>query len=62
VGFSAGVYQGAFNKTVYFALEYFRGITTWFDRGEPIPNSNDLMVVRPRQAVNFFNVGATVVW
>jgi hypothetical protein len=63
VGFSAGLYQGAFGKTVFFALEYFRAITTWFDRGDPDPmDPTATDIVRPRQAVNFFNVGATVVW
>jgi hypothetical protein len=62
-GFSAGLYEGAFNRTVFFAVEYFRAITTWFDRGQPDPTDPTLTdVVRPRQAVNFFNVGATVVW
>jgi Gram-negative porin len=63
VGFSGGVYQGAFNKTIFFAVEYFRAITTWFDRGQPDPTDPTLIdIIRPRQAVNFFNVGATVVW
>jgi hypothetical protein len=63
VGFSAGIYQGAFNKTVFFAVEYFRAITTWFDRGDPDPvDPTSTDIIRPRQAVNFFNVGATVVW
>jgi hypothetical protein len=63
VGFSAGLYQGAWNKTVFFAFEYFRSITTWFDRGDPDPvDPTSTDIVRPRQAVNFFNVGATVVW
>jgi hypothetical protein len=63
VGFSAGLYQGAFNKTVFFAFEYFREITTWFDRGDPDPaDPTSTDIIRPRQAVNFFNVGATVVW
>jgi hypothetical protein len=59
VGFSGGVYQGV-SKTVFLALEVFRGITTWFDRGEPM--GADLVVVRPRQAVTFVNAGATMVW
>jgi hypothetical protein len=63
VGFSAGLYQGAWNKTVFFAIEYFRAITTWFDRGDPDPTDPTATdIIRPRQAVNFFNVGATVVW
>ena len=63
VGFSTGLYQGAFNKTVFFAVEYFRAITTWFDRGDPDPmDPTSTDIIRPRQAVNFFNVGATVVW
>jgi hypothetical protein len=63
VGFSAGLYQGAFNKTVFFAVEYFRSITTWFDRGDPDPvDPTATDIIRPRQAVNFFNAGATVVW
>jgi hypothetical protein len=63
VGFSAGLYQGAFNKTVFFAVEYFRAITTWYDRGQPDPTDPTLTdIIRPRQAVNFFNLGTTVVW
>jgi hypothetical protein len=58
-GISAGFYQG-FYKTVVVALEYFRATTTWFDRGEPM--GADLVVVRPRQTVNFFNAGATLYW
>jgi hypothetical protein len=59
LGFSGGVYQG-FYKTVVIALEFFRSETTWFDRGEPM--GPDLVIVRPRQAVNFFNAGATLYW
>jgi hypothetical protein len=64
VGFSAGLYQGAYNKAIFFAVEYFRAITTWFDRADPDPTDpmNKTDIIRPRQAVNFFNVGATVVW
>jgi hypothetical protein len=59
LGFSAGVYQGLY-KTVTFALEYFRSEVTWFDRGDVV--GTNLVVTRPRQAVNFVNVGATLVW
>jgi hypothetical protein len=59
LGYSVGFYQG-FNRTVVAALEYFRAETTWFDRGEPM--GADLAIVRPRQSVNFFNVGATLYW
>jgi hypothetical protein len=58
-GISTGIYQG-FYKTVVVALEYFRATTTWYDRGEPM--GADLLVVRPRQTVNFFNAGATFYW
>ena len=59
LGVSGGVYQGV-SKTVYLALEYFRATTTWFDRGDMM--GPDLVVTRPRQTVNFVNVGATLVW
>jgi len=59
LGFSGGIYQG-FYKTVVVAAEFFSSETTWFDRGEPM--GADLVIVRPRQAVNFFNVGATLFW
>jgi hypothetical protein len=59
LGFSGGIYQG-FYKTVVLAFEFFRSETTWYDRGEPM--GADLVIVRPRQAVNFFNAGATLYW
>jgi hypothetical protein len=59
LGFSAGVYQGLY-KTVTFAAEYFRSEVTWFDRGDVV--GTNLVITRPRQAVNFFNIGGTLVW
>jgi len=58
-GISAGVYQGLY-KTVTVALEYFRATTTWQDRGEMTTGGTN--IVRPRQTVNFVNVGATLAW
>lgn len=58
-GISAGVYQGLY-KTVTVALEYFRATTTWQDRGEMAMGGTN--IVRPRQTVNFVNVGATLAW
>jgi hypothetical protein len=60
LGFSGGVYQTVFN-TVTFAVEYFGAQFTWFDRTETLPDGS-MAVVRPRQFVNFVNVGATLVW
>ncbi len=59
LGFSGGIYQRLY-KTVTLALEYFRSETTWFDRGDQV--GADIVVSRPRQAVNFVNAGATLVW
>lgn len=59
VGMSAGVYQGLY-KTVIVALEVFRAQTTWYNHGEP--SGADTAIIRPVQTVNFFNVGATLVW
>jgi hypothetical protein len=60
LGFSGGIYQRAFDM-VTFAVEYFGAQFTWFDRTETLPDGS-LAVVRPRQFVNFVNVGATLVW
>jgi len=60
LGFSGGIYQTVFDR-VTFAAEYFGAQFTWFDRTETLPDGS-LAVVRPRQFVNFVNVGATLVW
>lgn len=56
LGISAGYYRG-FSKTIFFALEYFRGEYQWYD-------SLDAMgvVQTNRQNVNFFNTGMTLIW
>jgi len=59
VGISAGVYQTVF-KSVVFALEYFSAQYTWFNYAEM--RGDQLVVIRPRQAVNFINAGATFWW
>jgi hypothetical protein len=59
LGVSAGVYQTVF-KVVTFAAEYFGAQWTWFNRAQMV--GTDLYVVTPRQTVNFFNVGATLLW
>jgi hypothetical protein len=61
LGFSAGIYQQAFSR-VTFALEYFDAQITWFDRGLKDMDGNITSIIRPRQNVNFVNVGATLVW
>jgi len=63
LGFSAGIYQQAFSM-VTFALEYFDAQITWFDHSIPDPNNmnGSPIIVRPRQNVNFVNLGATLVW
>jgi len=60
LGFSGGIYQTVFGM-VTFAVEYFGAQFTWFDRTETLADGS-LAVVRPRQFVNFVNVGATLVW
>jgi hypothetical protein len=74
VGGSVGVYQKA--GPVYFALEYFRAEHEWFEIGELREgrfdyttagdfDPNNLVVLdvqRPRQAVNFINIGMSLVW
>jgi len=58
-GVSAGVYQTVYNS-VTFALEYFGAQYTWFNYAEM--RGDQTVVVRPRQAVNFINAGATFTW
>jgi len=60
LGFSGGIYQTVFGM-VTFAVEYFGAQFTWFDRTETLADGS-MAVVRPRQFVNFVNVGATLVW
>jgi len=59
VGVSLGVYQTVY-KSVVFALEYFGAQYTWFNYAEM--RGDQLVVIRPRQAVNFVNAGATFTW
>jgi hypothetical protein len=56
-GISLGVYQ-AFYQTLTVALEYFRGTYRWYDSTEPTSGA----VVENRQAVNFFNVGVSLIF
>jgi len=61
LGFSGGIYQQAFSR-VTFALEYFNAQITWFDKGLKDDNGEITSIIRPRQTVNFVNLGATLVW
>ena len=60
LGFSAGIYQTVFTS-ITFALEYFGAQYTWFDRVETAADGS-VFLARPRQAVNFVNLGATLLW
>ena len=57
IGISIGLYQ-TFFKQLTWAIEYFRGQYTWYQyqalAGDPI--------VSPRQNINFFNTGLTLVF
>lgn len=60
LGISAGVYQNVMD-TVVFAAEYFRATYTFNEAVDP----NDPMSMKsvtPKQNVNFFNVGATLIF
>ncbi|MEP6652835.1 MAG: porin [Myxococcales bacterium] len=52
LGVSAGVYHGI-SETLFLALEYFYGYYSWYD---------STSAGTPRQGVNFFNAGVTLVW
>ena len=57
LGISIGLYQ-TFFKQLTWAIEYFRGQYTWYQyqqiAGDPI--------VTPKQNINFFNTGLTLVF
>jgi len=57
IGISIGLYQ-TFFKQLTWAIEYFRGQYTWYQyqqtAGDPIVN--------PKQNINFFNTGLTLVF
>lgn len=57
LGISIGLYQ-TFFKNVIWAVEYFRGQYTWYDYQQGIGTP----VVSPKQNVNFFNTGLTLVF
>jgi hypothetical protein len=52
LGISAGLYHG-FSETLFVAVEYFYGYYSWFD---------STSAGSPRQGVNFFNSGVSLVW
>ncbi len=62
VGETIGLYQST--GPIRFALEYFRAQHTWYDRGVPSANDPNIAsgLTTPRQTVNFFNAGITVIW
>jgi hypothetical protein len=57
LGISLGFYQG-FNRTIVFALEYFRGQYQWYDSIDPATMDRK----ENTQGVNFINTGATLYW
>jgi hypothetical protein len=57
LGISAGFYHG-FGKTIYMALEYFRGEYDWYDSKDATTGATQTN----HQAVNFFNAGMTLVF
>lgn len=57
VGISIGLYQ-TFFKQLTWAVEYFRGQYTWYDYQQGVGTP----VVSPKQNVNFFNTGLTLVF
>jgi hypothetical protein len=57
VGISIGLYQ-TFFKQVTLAVEYFRGQYTWYQYQQAPADP----VVSPKQNINFFNTGLTLVF
>jgi hypothetical protein len=57
IGISIGLYQ-TFFKQVTWAIEYFRGQYTWYRYQQTAADP----IVTPKQNINFFNTGLTLVF